>query len=120
VNVSSASARPTEGPPFEPLQLAAQIGIYGASKAALNRITNALAVELWGQGVRVNTIEPRVAVLSEGAQALLGETLSEDQIEPMEAMVEATLALCDCEESMTGATHVSLDLIEQLGLTVST
>ena len=118
VNVSSASARHAPGPPFAATAVGATIGVYGASKAALNRITNALAQELHGTGVRVNTVEPRVAVLSEGADVLVGASLRPDQIEPMEAMVEATVALCDCTPDRTGGTFVSLDLVDELGLTV--
>src|SRR5438445_607139 len=73
-----------------------------------------LAAELWGTGIRVNTIEPRAAVLSEGADALVGDRLRPDMIEPMETMVEAVLALCDCPVERTGGIHVSLDLIAEL------
>ncbi|MBV9950494.1 MAG: SDR family oxidoreductase, partial [Acidimicrobiia bacterium] len=118
VNVSSATARPADGPPFEVGAAGATMAVYGASKLALNRITNGLGVELHGTGVRVNTIEPRAAVLSEGADALVGATLRPDQIESMEEMVEATVALCDCGEDITGGSFVSLDLIEAWGLTV--
>jgi citronellol/citronellal dehydrogenase len=118
VNVSSASAHLTPGPPYPDNGLGSTIGIYGASKAALNRLTNALAVEVHRAGVRVNTVEPRVAVLSEGADVLVGDILSSEQVEPMEAMVEATVALCDCAPERTGIVHVSLDLIDELGLTV--
>jgi NAD(P)-dependent dehydrogenase (short-subunit alcohol dehydrogenase family) len=118
VNLSSGSARLTAGPPFRAGFTGSTIGVYGASKAALNRLTNALAVELHGTGVRVNTVEPRAAVLSEGADALVGEQLGPDQIESMEEMVEATVALCDCEAERTGGVHVSLDLIDELGLEV--
>ena len=41
-----------------------------------------------------------------------------DQIETMEEMVEATVALCDCAADLTGRCCVSLDLIEELGVTV--
>ena len=118
VNLSSATARPAPGPPFRTSGVSTQIGIYGASKAALNRETNALAVELYGRGVRVNTVEPRAAVLSEGADALVGGQLTPEQIESMEAMVEATVALCRCEPDRTGGVYVSLDLIAELGLEV--
>jgi len=118
VNVSSATARPAEGPPFRTAGVATRIGIYGASKAALNRETNALAVELHGTGVRVNTVEPRAAVVSEGAEALVGGQLAPGQIETMEEMVEAVVALCRCEPDHTGRTDVSLDLIDELGLAV--
>jgi hypothetical protein len=70
--------------------------------------------------VRVNTVEPRAAVMSEGAEALVGGTLSDDLIESMEAMIEGALALCDCPPDWTGGVHVSLDLLDQLGRTVMT
>ena len=72
LNLSSGSARSRPGPPFAANAMGSTLGIYGASKAALNRMTNALAEEVWGTGVRVNTVEPRAAVHSEGADAHLG------------------------------------------------
>jgi NAD(P)-dependent dehydrogenase (short-subunit alcohol dehydrogenase family) len=118
VNVSSATARHAPGPPFRTSGVSAKIGFYGASKAALNRLTNAFAVELYDKGVRINAVEPRAAVMSEGAEALVGGTLTDDQIESMEAMVESVLALCDCGPERTGQAHVSLDLLDELGVTV--
>ena len=64
------------------------MAVYGSSKAALNKLTNAMADELWGSGVRVNTVEPRGGVMTEGATALLG-SLPDDQIESLDEMVEA-------------------------------
>ena len=58
VNVSSATARVAPGPPYRTGGVHSVIGVYGATKAALNRITHAFAVELYGTGVRINTIEP--------------------------------------------------------------
>jgi len=118
VNLTSASARHTPGPPYPADGLRSTIGIYGASKAALDRVTNALAVELEGTGVRVNAVEPRMAVLSEGASVLVGHLLEEDAVEPMEQMVEAVLALCDCEPELTGGIHVSGQLLERRGVPV--
>jgi len=120
VNVSSGSARLSEGPPFKTNGVAVTIGIYGASKAALNRETNCLAAELHGTGVRVNTVEPRAAVMSEGATELVGDIVTDDLIESMESMVEATIALCQCEPDRTGEVVVSTELIRELGLTVMT
>jgi NAD(P)-dependent dehydrogenase (short-subunit alcohol dehydrogenase family) len=118
VNVSSGAARPSAGPPFQLGPQGTTLTMYGASKAALNRVTNGLAAELDGTGIRVNTIEPRAAVLSEGATELVGATLRPDQIETMEEMVEAVVALCDCPPQCTGRNAVSLDLIGELGLRV--
>ena len=118
VNLSSASANLWPGPGTELNESAQRIIAYGASKAALNRMTSGLAATLYGTGVRVNTVEPRAAVLSEGAAELVGNILKPEQIEPMEAMVEGTVFLCDCPPDLTGRITVSLDNIEQHDLTV--
>jgi citronellol/citronellal dehydrogenase len=120
VNVSSATARTAPGPPYRTGGVHSVIGVYGATKAALNRVTHAFAVELFGSGIRINTIEPRAAVMSEGAEALVGGMVGAEAIEPMEAMVEAALVLCDCPADRTGGVHVSLDLLGELGITVLT
>jgi citronellol/citronellal dehydrogenase len=120
VNLSSATAKHASGPPFRMEGLAATTGMYGASKAALNRETNALAHELWGRGIRVNTVEPRAAVMSEGAEALAGHVIRDDQKESMEEMVEAVVYLCDCAPEITGGVHVSLDVVADRDLTVMT
>jgi citronellol/citronellal dehydrogenase len=120
LNVSSASAKHAVGPPFRTAGRAQEIGLYGSTKAALNRETNALAVEVYDNGIRVNTVEPRAAVMSEGAEALVGGLVSDEQIESMEAMVESAVALCDCPIDLTGRICSSLDLLDELGLTVMT
>lgn len=120
VNVSSATARYEHGAPAEPPSDPLHLGIYGASKAALNRLTVALAAAVAGSGVRVNTIEPRSGVATEGAMALVGDSLGATNLETMEEMVEATLMLCDCPSDWTGGVHVSLDLLERAGTTVMT
>jgi NAD(P)-dependent dehydrogenase (short-subunit alcohol dehydrogenase family) len=118
VNVTSGGARSIPGPPFERGVLGSTEGIYGATKAALNRATNALAIELEDTGVRVNTIEPRAAVMTKGAADVVGGKLRADQVEPVEAMAAAILSLCDGPRERTGGHHVSLDLLDQLGIPV--
>ncbi len=111
VNLSSGSATSRPGPPFAENAMGSTLGIYGASKAALNRMTNALAEELIGTGVRVNTVEPRAAVHSEGADAHLGDALDDDMYESMDDMVAGALVCCDCGPELTGQTLISLDLL---------
>ena len=118
VNMSSASARSWAGPPFALGSQGATTAAYGASKSALNRMTNGLGAELHGTGIRVNTIEPRAAVLTEGADALVGGKLRADQVETLEQMVEAVVALCDCPADVTGASMVSLDLLAEWDIEV--
>jgi NAD(P)-dependent dehydrogenase (short-subunit alcohol dehydrogenase family) len=111
VNLTSGAANHTPGPPFA---VQVEIGLYGATKAALNRLTNAMGASVYGSGVRVNAVMPRAAVLSEGADVLVGNLLQADQVEPMETMVEAVLALCTCEAERTGKVYISLDLLDEL------
>ena len=118
VNVSSGTARHITGPPFPTSGMTPILGFYGATKAALNRITNAFALELHASGVRVNTVEPRAAVATEGAIAKGLDSIRDDQFEPLEAMVEAIVALCSCAAERTGKVHVSLDLLAELGIEV--
>ena len=120
INLSSGSANLEPGPPFREGGVVDVFGFYGATKAALNRLTNAMALEWYGDAIRVNTVEPRAAVLSPGADIKVGDMLRDDQLESLEAMVEATLFLCDCERDYTGKICSSLDLIEEQNLTVMT
>jgi NAD(P)-dependent dehydrogenase (short-subunit alcohol dehydrogenase family) len=118
VNITSGAARPVDGPPFDLGPQGSTIAVYGASKAALRRITNGLGAELYGTGIRVNAVEPRAAVMSEGAAALVGGTVRADQIESIEHMVEAVIALCDCPVEATAMTVVSSDLVASWGLEI--
>ena len=118
VNLSSATARRWEGPPFSLGPNGASVAVYGASKAALDRITNGLGAELHGTGIRVNTVQPRAAVATDNAVAMTRNTLRPDQIESLEEMVEAVVALCDCPEDVTGQGFVSLDLLRDWSLPV--
>ena len=118
VNLSSASSKHQPGPPFDATSgLAAVMSGYGASKAALARLTNGLALEVGERGIAVNTIAPVVAVRSPGADALIGDTLdaNPDFVEPMETMVAAVLELCACDPTkVNGGVHYSQPLLESL------
>jgi NAD(P)-dependent dehydrogenase (short-subunit alcohol dehydrogenase family) len=98
--------------------LGPDIGVYGASKAALDRVTVALADEVRPHGVRVNTVRPVAAVMSEGADALMGDKLRPDQVEPMEQMVEAIVALACGPTDLTGGIRISRELLDAVGLPI--
>ena len=66
----------------------------------------------------MNTVAPRAAVMSEGSEAILGDSLPEDKIEAIEAMVEAVTFLCACGPERTGRIETSLNLLDELDLTV--
>jgi NAD(P)-dependent dehydrogenase (short-subunit alcohol dehydrogenase family) len=115
VNLSSVGADLFTGPPFASNPVGSTMEVYGATKAALNKITNGLAVELFGSGIRVNTVQPRIAVMSEGMRAF-ADKVGPGVFEEMVETVEAVVALCDCPQDRTGQVIVSLALLEDLEL----
>jgi short-subunit dehydrogenase len=120
VNLSSGGARLTAGPPFPTSVLGTTNGTYASTKAALNRYTNVLGIELYGTGVRVNTVEPADPVATEGAIAHLGDGIDADRYEPVEVMVEGVLALCDCPPERTGGVYEDQPLLRHLGVEIRT
>jgi NAD(P)-dependent dehydrogenase (short-subunit alcohol dehydrogenase family) len=99
--------------------MAAQIGmagmsVYGASKAALNSLTQSWAAEYGPQGVRVNTVspgptrtpgvEPMGAVIDQlGAQAPLGHVAQPDEI------AEAIVFLASDRASFVHGARLNVD-----------
>jgi NAD(P)-dependent dehydrogenase (short-subunit alcohol dehydrogenase family) len=120
INLSSGAARLTAGPPFPTSVMGTTNAAYGATKAALNKYTNTLAVELYGTGIRINTLEPDKPVATEGAIAHLGDRINADDYNPAEVIVEAAVALGECAPDLTGRVCVDVPLLRELGITVRT
>jgi citronellol/citronellal dehydrogenase len=120
VNISSATSKPPKGPPFDPgFKLGFTSTVYGASKAALERLTTGLAAEVYADGVAVNSLAPVAAVRTPGADALVGDVLDANPeiVEPLELFVEAALALAVADpRSLTGRICYSRPLLDELGL----
>jgi len=95
LNISSATARQPELPYRDSKTAAWIIGPYGASKAALDRYTVALAHELAGHDIFVNSMAPVAIVLTQGAAYVrpIAEK-NPDMVEPIEMMAEGALELC--------------------------
>lgn len=95
LNISSRTAEQGE-PPYPDSKIAAHvIGAYGATKAALNRYTQALAHELADENIYVNAMAPNNIVLtSVSAQVRAIAERRPDMVEPVEMMAEAALELC--------------------------
>lgn len=95
LNLSSATAlQPVV--PYRDSQMAAHIiGTYGASKAALNRYTEALAHEVFSDGIFVNTLAPENIAITPGTSYVMDiAKKNPDMVEPVEVMAEAALELC--------------------------
>ena len=117
VNVSSRGAQHPEGPPYADYDRSVGATLYGATKAALDRLSSGLAGELCDARIAVNSLAPVAAVLTPGVEALgVVPEAYRASAEPVEAMAEATLALCEPRDPLlTGRVLLSLPLLEQLG-----
>jgi citronellol/citronellal dehydrogenase len=95
LNISTASVQQPQ-PPYPDSKIAAHvIGAYGATKAALNRYTQALADELVEQNIFVNAMAPTSIVLTNvGKEVEAIAARRPDMVEPVEMMAEAALELC--------------------------
>jgi NAD(P)-dependent dehydrogenase (short-subunit alcohol dehydrogenase family) len=119
VNISSATSNRPGGPPFDSgFKLGHTTTIYGASKAALERVTTGLAAEVYADGVAVNSLAPVAAVRTPGADSLVGDVLDANPaiVEPLELFVEAALVLATADPAtMTGRVCYSRPLLDELG-----
>lgn len=117
LNISSATAKQPAVPYRDSKQSALIIGPYGASKAALERFTEALAHELAEYRIFVNALAPVAIVLTQGADYVRAiARKNPDMVEPVEMMAEAALALCTGRH--VGQLVFSRDLVHALGLEV--
>lgn len=113
LNVSTFSAELPPGPPFPSNRPSKAGTAYGATKAALNRMTVGIASECEGQGIAVNTLSPQAAIATPALVA--GGWIDEVFFEPLETMAEAALALCTAEPTvLTGRVAYSLQLLLEL------
>jgi len=122
LNISSATAKHPEGPPYIDWQRKGGSQLYASGKAALDRLTTGLAAELHADGIAVNALAPVAAVITEAVRASGADRWIEpSMIEPIEAMAEAALALVSGDpEKLTGRVAYSLRLLEELGRAVRT
>jgi NAD(P)-dependent dehydrogenase (short-subunit alcohol dehydrogenase family) len=100
LNLTSVAGDPIDGPPFSDFDRAAGFGVYGTGKAALNRLTQSLAAELYDDGIAVNAAAPTNPVATEGAGAL---DLANEETEDISLITETAFRLCTGDpRSLTG------------------
>ena len=115
LNISSATSKLPQGPPFEAWQKQGGDLLYATTKAALNRFTAGLAAEVCDEGIAVNSLAPVAAVMTPGAEAQ-GVIPEGTPFEPVEVMAEAALVLCSCDpQQLNGRIAYSGPLLEELG-----
>lgn len=115
LNVTSESARQPLPPYAATPEEAHAIGAYGATKAALDRYTEALAHEVAPDGVFVNALAPVAIVLTPGAIDVARHIARANPklVEPVELMVEAALELVSGRH--VGRVVSSRALLHQVG-----
>uniref|UniRef100_A0ABX1PR80 SDR family NAD(P)-dependent oxidoreductase n=1 Tax=Aromatoleum anaerobium TaxID=182180 RepID=A0ABX1PR80_9RHOO len=124
LNLSSATSEVPGPAPYTPDDRAFRFHtthsptLYGSTKAALERLSAGMAMELAADNIAVNTLAPVEAVASDGA--LKSGSIDElAQMEPIEAMAEAALALCSRPQStLSGRIVLSLPLLRELAVEV--
>ena len=113
VNLTSFAGELPPGPPFPTNKPAKGGFVYGAPKAALNRLTVSAASECEGQGISVNALSPQAAIATPSLVA--GGWIDQVMFEPLETMAEAAVALCTGDpNTLTGRIAYSLQLLLEL------
>ena len=116
VNISSTVVDRPIGPPYSAFHAEHGATLYGASKAALERMSTGLAAEVYRHGVAVNVVSPVAAVTTPGVLALGLMPDADTHVEPLEQMVEATLALATGDpQTLTGRVVTSAAILTELG-----
>jgi citronellol/citronellal dehydrogenase len=88
--VSLAGER-IEGPPFSAFDRAAGFGMYATCKAALGRLAQSFAAELYDDGIAVNAAATTKPVATPGAGSL---DLAKDDTEDISYITETAFLLC--------------------------
>jgi NAD(P)-dependent dehydrogenase (short-subunit alcohol dehydrogenase family) len=122
VNITSFSGDLRTEPPPDPVYHLNGTA-YGSSKAALNRLTEAIASEYYTDHIVATALAPVKAVMTEALKVTFAEAVANDEgiLEPVEAMAEAALALCTSNrDGLNGKVYKSLTLLEDLGRLIRT
>ena len=113
LNISSRAGIHPIGPPFDAVHATGHFSVYGMVKAGLNRLTTALAAELYDDGIAVNALAPWDNVATPGAGH--HDLVDGFALEGPELMAEAALALCsEPPKQLTGRIAYSQPLLAEL------
>ncbi len=115
LNLTSFSAELPPGPPFA-VKAKDGSSMYGATKAALNRLTVATAGENEDFDIAANALTPQVSILKATSSDVWKQIVGRADIaEPVETMAEAALALVTGDPKvLSGRIAFSLQLLLEL------
>ena len=113
VMMTSVAGERIGGPPFSEFDTAAGFGVYGTMKAAMSRMTQSLAAELYDDGIAVNAAAPSDPVATEGAGTL---DLAKGQTEDISLIVETAFRLCTADPTtLTGQVVQTQPFLREVG-----
>ena len=102
-----------EGPPFSDFDTTAGFGVYGTAKAALSRLTQSFAAELYGDGIAVNAAAPSKPVATPGAGTL---DLAKEDTEDISLITETAFVLCTGDPAtLTGRIAHTQPFLREIG-----
>ncbi|MFC1945888.1 SDR family NAD(P)-dependent oxidoreductase [Chloroflexota bacterium] len=115
VNISSAAAMGPGRGPYESNGVAGTV--YGATKAALERLTQGLAEEVYQYRISVSAVAPGVGVATPIMVSMKKATGSDDpRFEPVEMMANAALLLAtEPIDRVTGRVTYSQAILQEFG-----
>ncbi len=119
VNISSSSAiGPGRAPYTENARKDIAETCYGAQKAALERFTQGLALEVYEYGVSVTCLSPSVVVPTPGTlYHKLVSSMDDPKGEHPELMAKATLLLAtEPQEKITGRVTYTQEILKEYGM----
>jgi citronellol/citronellal dehydrogenase len=111
--LTSLAGERIEGPPFSAFDADAGFGMYGTVKAAMSRLTQSFAAELYGDGIAVNAAAPSDPVATPGAGSLdLAKTRTED----ISLITETAFRLCTGDpKTLTGRVAHTQPFLREVG-----
>ena len=111
--LTSLAGERIEGPPFSDFDRAAGFGVYGTCKAALSRLAQSFAAELYADGIAVNAAATTKPVATPGAGTL---ELAKEDTEDIGYITETALLLCTGDPAvLTGRVVETQPFLREFG-----
>jgi len=117
VNISSGAAIGPGRGPYDPTRFGRGGTLYGAEKAALERLTQGLASEVYKDGISVTCVSPSQVVVTPGVlHHGLIKSADDPRAEPPTLMARAALLLAtEPLDKITGRVTYSQEILEEFG-----
>jgi citronellol/citronellal dehydrogenase len=111
--LTSLAGERIDGPPFSGFDTSAGFGMYGTCKAALSRLAQGFAAELYEHGIAVNAASTTKPVRTPGAGTL---DLAKEDTEDIGYITETAFLLCTGDPAvLTGRVAETQPFLREFG-----